>query len=150
MANKIRFKVVTEDRLSITSHLMYGHNTIYSLYYGADNTVVAPKGTLGIGVFMTYEDARNWIVWPTSHLILRVRHIGWGHRLERVPSIHHLNGHDHRGYVPGAVYDLAEATEALRGWGKGKCRWKYNNERVEKFWPTPPGTMFYDAVYVLD
>jgi len=158
MANIIRYKVVDSCRRSVVTHMLHGCNKKYSLHYKEGATVVAPDGSLGVAVFKTTADAFVWASDQPHLRILTVRAIGRGRRLQRVPSVRYINNVRKAVWEPVSpnstnfkpIYkDLVEMTKELKGWGKGRSRDVYS-ERTRLFWPTPPGTMFYDAVYVLD
>ena len=138
----IRFKVVTLDRKSST----YDRGDYdFVLDYPKDTTVTAPKWSIGIMVFDTKTQAKEYISLFNDYIakdlrIIKVQTIGRGRRPLKILNLNLINNHN----IFDTLRGQSEFYKDIMFSGEVTTNCTYNT-----FWPVPDGTMCYLSVKVL-
>ena len=119
---KVKFKVVKVDYHG-RRHSIFAKGS-YSLEYPKDVTVRAIPGTLGVAVFGMRRQAENFLVSGLDQKIIRVRPVGRGKIVKFVCD-----------YPTEKYLDVF---------------YRYRSTIQKNLTWTPPGTMFYPAVEVIE
>ena len=137
---KTKWKVVTKDRKSARTE-----DPRYIRKYLKNTTVKAQEGSLGLMVFETKKQAKNFSIRLSESRVLEVMPIGRPKR----PTVLAHRDHFNLFYKHKRRFTIKKIIEQLQTSMGGRLDYEVNNHFI-MLWPVPEGTVCYPSVKVLE